>query len=115
MSGKQSIVVALGDPDDPAGTLTITERTTGLIAEGEYQDCVINPVRKCTKAIPIYENENELVEKFKHCKQEPIVILRNPSDYSPNILLLEDARYYIGISSDSGPITDPLSDLQKLT
>ena len=115
MSDKQSIVIALGDPDNPAGILTITERTTGLIAEGEYQDCVINPVRKCTKAIPIYENENELVEKFKHCKQEPIVILRNPSDHSPNILLLEDARYYIGISSDSGPITDPLSDLQKLT
>ena len=115
MSDKQSIVIALGDPDNPAGILTITECTTGLIAEDEYQECIINPVRKCTKAIPIYENENELVEKFKHCKQEPIVLLRNPSDYSPNIFLLEDARYYIGIRSDSGPITDPLSDLQKLT
>ena len=114
MSGKQSIVVALGDPNDPAGTLTITERTTGLVAEGEYQECRIDPVRKCTEAIRIYENENELVERFKHCKQEPIVILRHPSDHSPNIFLLEDARYYIRISSDSGPISEPLSDLQKL-
>ncbi len=109
MTKGQCIILNLGDPEHPAGTLTITECTAGPIT------CdlpgPISIIRKITETVQIYEDENELIQSFQNRTQEPIVVLRHPSEYSPNLFLLEDIRYYIEFESDSGNISKPLSEL----
>ncbi len=110
----QSIKLALGDPDHPVGTLVITQRTAGIVNELEYQSCAIGPVFKHTGAVQIFDDESDLIENFQNSDQTPIVLLRHPSEYSPNVFLLEDVRYYLEFSSESGQISEPLSALQNL-
>ena len=109
MTEGQSVILNLGDPEHPAGTLTITECTAGLVTCNLPGP--IDIIRKITEEVQIYEDENELIQSFQNRAQEPIVILRHPSEYSPNLFLLEDVRYYVEFKSNSGNISEPLSEL----
>ena len=75
----------------------------------EYIPCDINGIIGCTAETPILEDEQDLVRT--KC-QEPLVILRHPSKDSPNLYLLEDARYYVELDCMGRELQKPLSILR---